>query len=179
MRSLLLIAIFLSLLALVATTPTANLQNETNANANALTNTDNPLNKSTPSNLSQPSPRDFKKPDVTCSLPPKYEHGNSKDLEKAADWLGMVRSKDATKPRLGAGKCQTAACYRGTKIRWCNDNKETKELPSWQNIADGAWVISNSCRQKKWKVLGELDHADKWRVLAFAEHCYMQPGPES
>ncbi|KAL4936771.1 hypothetical protein BDV06DRAFT_216416 [Aspergillus oleicola] len=129
---------------------------------------------------------DYVKHDYNCNLPGR-SYGNSKDLEKAADWLGQERTKEGKKPKLDGGKCQTASCYKGTKIKWCNDananmirvqNKDTKELPSWQNIADGAWVISDWCGRRKNKVMGELNHNDKWRVVAYASDCYMQPGPD-
>ncbi|KAL4956297.1 hypothetical protein BDW69DRAFT_181696 [Aspergillus filifer] len=114
-------------------------------------------------------------PDLKCTLPNR-SRGKKSDLDKAISWLRKERTKEG-KPRLGDGKCQTAACARGMKFKWCNDNKGSMSLPSWINVAEGASVIADNCKEDG-KVMGELDHNDNRRVVVYAEDCYMQPGPD-
>ncbi|KAL4789670.1 hypothetical protein BDV19DRAFT_394820 [Aspergillus venezuelensis] len=66
------------------------------------------------------------------------------------------------KPR----KCYRLTCSHMTAIRMCNDNNHIFELPSWNNIADGAMVVADNCRGKLDMLGGYLDHAwDHWRVF--------------
>ncbi|KAL4795364.1 hypothetical protein BDV19DRAFT_389238 [Aspergillus venezuelensis] len=114
--------------------------------------------------------------DLKCTLLNR-SRGKKSDLDKAISWLRKERTKES-KPKLAGGKYQTASCTKGMKIKWCNGNKGSKSLPSWINIAEGAAVIADNCKEDG-KVMGELDHNDNWRVVVCAENCYMQPGPES
>ncbi|KAL4970601.1 uncharacterized protein BDV14DRAFT_195284 [Aspergillus stella-maris] len=160
----LLLTIFFTLLALVVAAPTPDTLFTFPIDINTeSTNT-------TTSTLSTRVTHDLK-----CTLPNRAR-GKKSDLNKAISWLRKERTKES-KPKLGGGECQTASCVKGMKIKWCNDNKGSKSLPSWINIAEGAAVIADNCKEDE-KVMGELDHNDHWRAVVYAEDCYMQPGPD-
>ncbi|KAL4882133.1 hypothetical protein BJY04DRAFT_217457 [Aspergillus karnatakaensis] len=109
--------------------------------------------------------KDKPKHDIHCT---SKGLGDQKNLKEAMKWLRQERNKDK-KPFLNAGRCQTAACYKDAKIRWCND---------WDYIAEGAHVILDECKDRKKYSAGWLGHNDAWRVLVEKEDCYRQPGPE-
>ncbi|KAL4811587.1 hypothetical protein BDW67DRAFT_189577 [Aspergillus spinulosporus] len=117
--------------------------------------------------------------DIKCDLGlPDNRIGNQKNLKKAIKWLCKERTKEGA-PNLGPHKCETAVCAYGTKITWCNDNSNEKILPSWVNVAEGAQVILDLCKEKNNKVQGELNHNDHWRATVTGGHeCYLQAGPE-
>ncbi|KAL4944957.1 hypothetical protein BDV06DRAFT_219764 [Aspergillus oleicola] len=81
------------------------------------------------------------------------------------------------KPTLGPGpgKCSRVACAYNAAIVWCNDNKYTLNLASWQVVAHGADKIFNKCSKshygKGMSVHGQAFHAGNWNVIVRKEKC--------
>ncbi|KAL4904749.1 hypothetical protein BDW74DRAFT_178326 [Aspergillus multicolor] len=134
-----------------------------------------PTSSSTSSILLRPlSARDSS--GARCSLQSEFE-GKQKQLKKIIKYIREVR---VAVPELPAGKCEFVGCagenHDATLVQWCNKSKETKRLPSWNNVADGAQLILDNCQRSKDEIQGYVDHNDKWRVAVFSKPCYKLPG---
>ncbi|KAB8203958.1 hypothetical protein BDV34DRAFT_226891 [Aspergillus parasiticus] len=80
------------------------------------------------------------------------------DIEAGIKHLGGVSGQPSNGP--GPGNCGLLSCSWGAAIWWCNDNTFTKVLPSFNNIADGAYVILNNCQRGGVKLSGQDFHSD-------------------
>ncbi|KAM5475898.1 hypothetical protein MauCBS54593_000580 [Microsporum audouinii] len=71
----------------------------------------------------------------------------------------------------GPGNCGRVSCSYDSAIWWCNDNRETKTLPGFYNIAEGAQVILNTCNPGGNYVSGQEFHSDNWNVIVQYSQC--------
>ncbi|KAL2820207.1 hypothetical protein BDW59DRAFT_117563 [Aspergillus cavernicola] len=95
-------------------------------------------------------------------------HADSDSIKKGIAHLRKVKGK----PKLYPRSCKRISCSWLSGIFWCNFNHETKTLPSYNNIAQGAQVIYNHCRSNQVIGLaGTLDHTDHWRVDVAYSNC--------
>ncbi|KAL4903108.1 hypothetical protein BDW74DRAFT_179979 [Aspergillus multicolor] len=99
--------------------------------------------------------------------------------KKKVDWINAMAEGRRLyvldgAPRLGPGQCSRVGCSTGTAIVWCNEGKEVLKLNSWDEVADGAWVVINQCRFGDfgdWYVAGTAYHAGDWKVTIRTEKC--------
>ncbi|KAL4917803.1 hypothetical protein BDW62DRAFT_201359 [Aspergillus aurantiobrunneus] len=124
----------------------------------------------------EPQPQSQPSPDNGLALSPRSPDHDVDCWDHAVEWGVPVKGvKEGIEtmrgfrghPYLGAGpgECARITCSWNSAIWWCNDNLKPKRLPSFDNIADGAQVILDHCTDNRETVVGELNHADKWRVI--------------
>ncbi|KAL4863795.1 hypothetical protein BDV12DRAFT_201728 [Aspergillus spectabilis] len=101
----------------------------------------------------------------------------STPLEYTKTNIEWIRMMD-TKPIRPGGKCQRVRCMQNSAITWCNFDRKSKTLLSFDNIADGAQVIINNCA-KDGGVGGVHWHNDLWAVFVKKEVCYPVKGKGS
>ncbi|KAI9368602.1 hypothetical protein BJX61DRAFT_546372 [Aspergillus egyptiacus] len=84
------------------------------------------------------------------------------------------------KPKLPGHSCERWTCRDDVVIDWCNTGSETKELPSYHNIREGAGVILGGCIRRFRRdnqgvkislVKGILKHADNWDTVVYHDKC--------
>ncbi|KAL2830108.1 hypothetical protein BJY01DRAFT_254788 [Aspergillus pseudoustus] len=95
--------------------------------------------------------------------------GEITDPWRVYDGINSLRKKKGT-PHARARTCVRSWCKKGTSIGWCNDSFEVRDLPSYNNIADGIHAIWSECVKKEGVSLvggvsGEVDHPDLWRAI--------------
>ncbi|OJJ08162.1 hypothetical protein ASPVEDRAFT_143667 [Aspergillus versicolor CBS 583.65] len=91
---------------------------------------------------------------------------DTKHIKEGIKYLRKVKGS----PHLGPWDCGRVSCSYYSGIVWCNDSPNSKTLPSFTNIAEGAQVIIDGC-DKKGQVVGYLDHSDHWRVVLVDADC--------
>lgn len=64
-------------------------------------------------------------------------------ISQGIDYLRGVAGRPTEGP--GPGKCGRVSCSDNSAIWWCNDNRNTFSLPSFNTIADCAQVLVNTC----------------------------------
>ncbi|KAL3458198.1 hypothetical protein BJX64DRAFT_292459 [Aspergillus heterothallicus] len=100
--------------------------------------------------------------DVTCDPEGRAGH---RHVKSGISYLRKLAKENKIQPRLPPMRCARVSCSYRTGIFWCNDDETNeKVLPSWNNIADGAQVITDFCHDSFY-FGGELNHNDKWRVI--------------
>ncbi|KAL3481886.1 hypothetical protein BJX99DRAFT_253011 [Aspergillus californicus] len=88
----------------------------------------------------------------------------SKDNLKAR--ISFIRT-NKKQPFLKAGFCERVSCRENSAVFWCNsDAVNERRLPSWDNIADGAQTVLDSCMTTS-GASGMVDHPDNWRALVY------------
>ncbi|KAL4812129.1 hypothetical protein BDW67DRAFT_178980 [Aspergillus spinulosporus] len=110
-------------------------------------------------------PRSEERPLINCN----GDNGYAK-TDKIDDGISYLR-KFKLPPGLEGNTCKMVSCSHNSAISWCNDLPTLRVLPSFDNIADGAQVISNWCQENWEDVGGVLDHEDHWRVLVNKGNC--------
>ncbi|KAL4780699.1 hypothetical protein BJX76DRAFT_360612 [Aspergillus varians] len=75
-------------------------------------------------------------------------------------------------PKLYGNRCASVSCSWRSSIWWCNDDRNTRALPAYNNVADGAQVVVNGCQRNDMEQFGgALDHVDLWRVVVRDGRC--------
>ncbi|KFY43022.1 hypothetical protein V495_04216 [Pseudogymnoascus sp. VKM F-4514 (FW-929)] len=120
----------------------------------------------------------FKRDDVLCC---NFGKPCQNDIIVGIKYLRGVGGQPTNGP--GPGNCGRVSCSFNSAIWWCNDNHSAKTLPSFNNIADGAQVILNSCRHPAHKgacgicwnsnaaISGQDFHSDNWNVIVRSDKC--------
>ncbi|KAE8343326.1 hypothetical protein BDV24DRAFT_161763 [Aspergillus arachidicola] len=107
-----------------------------------------------------------KRGDVKCGGYPKARRVH---IEQGIKYLRGVPGKPQRGP--GPGSCGQVSCSWSSAIWWCNDNTFTKVLPSFNNIADGAQLIKNTCLHGGQMFSGQDSHNDKWSTIVRWHKC--------
>ncbi|KAH7312715.1 hypothetical protein B0I35DRAFT_411400 [Stachybotrys elegans] len=75
----------------------------------------------------------------------------------------------------GRGVCARVSCSYNAAIWWCNDNPNRVELASFNDIANGAKVIADDCKQfynsAGWMVSGQRFHDNNINVIVRENSC--------
>ncbi|KAF3768517.1 hypothetical protein M406DRAFT_71513 [Cryphonectria parasitica EP155] len=73
----------------------------------------------------------------------------------------------------GPGECGRVSCSEGAAIAWCNDNKETKVLESFSDVADGAARLARDCQlfPGAGRAGGQQFFEDGWNVMVYDAWC--------
>ncbi|OGM44221.1 hypothetical protein ABOM_007724 [Aspergillus bombycis] len=107
-----------------------------------------------------------KRGNVACGGFPK---ARKTQIKQGIEYLRGVPGKPQRGP--GPGSCGQVSCSWSSAIWWCNDNTFTKVLPSFNNIADGAQLILNTCLQGGQTFSGQDSHNDKWSTIVRSHSC--------
>ncbi|KAB8207741.1 hypothetical protein P875_00117052 [Aspergillus parasiticus SU-1] len=107
-----------------------------------------------------------KRGDVVCG---KFPSAYQSDIDQGIKYLRTVPGKPQRGP--GPGSCGQVSCSWSSAIWWCNDNTFTKVLPSFNNIADGAQLIKNTCLHGGQTFSGQDFHDDKWNTIVRFHKC--------
>ncbi|KAE8369302.1 hypothetical protein BDV27DRAFT_165833 [Aspergillus caelatus] len=107
-----------------------------------------------------------KRGDVVCG---KFPSAYQSDIDQGIKYLRSVPGKPQRGP--GPGSCGQVSCSWSSAIWWCNDNTFTKVLPSFNNIADGAQLIKNTCLHGGQTFSGQDFHNDKWNTIVRFHKC--------
>uniref|UniRef100_A0A8H7TQ60 Uncharacterized protein n=1 Tax=Bionectria ochroleuca TaxID=29856 RepID=A0A8H7TQ60_BIOOC len=67
------------------------------------------------------------------------------DIKKGCKHLERVQGI----PQLEDGKCSQMSCSNKSAIIWCNVSGKTWTVPSYRQIAQGAWMIYEQCQEKE------------------------------
>ncbi|KAM7222982.1 hypothetical protein V8F06_001538 [Rhypophila decipiens] len=86
-------------------------------------------------------------------------------------YLNSVRGSPVNGP--GPGNCGRVSCSWRASIWWCNDNKQSKTLGDFRDIADGASHIERHCSEVAYRpggipvivTSGQVFYKDHWNVI--------------
>ncbi|BCS29781.1 uncharacterized protein APUU_80084S [Aspergillus puulaauensis] len=73
---------------------------------------------------------------------------------------------------LQANRCEEVTCYKGTQVRWCNEDTVWDRDIAMQNIVDGVHVLLRECMHLVDGELtsgGMLSHPDQWSIILQGE----------
>lgn len=73
---------------------------------------------------------------------------------------------------LQTNRCEEVTCYKGTQVRWCNEDTVWDRYIMMQNIVDGVHVLYSECERMVDGELtsgGVLSHPDKWSIIMQGE----------
>ncbi|CAI6088634.1 unnamed protein product [Clonostachys chloroleuca] len=67
------------------------------------------------------------------------------DIKKGCKHLERVQGI----PQLEDGKCSQMSCSNKSAIIWCNVSGKTRTVPSYRQVAQGAWMIYEQCQERE------------------------------
>ncbi|KAK3994274.1 hypothetical protein QBC44DRAFT_367796 [Cladorrhinum sp. PSN332] len=92
-------------------------------------------------------------------------------IQEGISYLWGVGGRPVRGP--GPASCGRVSCSYDAAIYWCNDNRATKQLYGFWQIAEGAQVVINDCAPNSgatW-VSGQRFHNDNWNVVVRGDSC--------
>ncbi|KAK4205549.1 hypothetical protein QBC40DRAFT_260801 [Triangularia verruculosa] len=93
-------------------------------------------------------------------------------IEDGIYYLMNLPAQAKPKNGPGPGNCGRVSCSWGDAIYWCNDNKEDKELNSWDALGIAAFKIWRECQYAPLELCGgQVFYKDNWNVIVKKDNC--------
>ncbi|KHO01298.1 uncharacterized protein MAM_00299 [Metarhizium album ARSEF 1941] len=113
-------------------------------------------------------PRDLheKRSNVICG---NFGLADKGRIQEGINYLRGVPAAPRNGP--GPGNCGRVSCSHNAAIWWCNDNLTPKTLDSWDQIANSAQHIVNTCASGAGQVSGQNFESGNWNTIVRRDSC--------